>query len=309
MAPVTSIAWTTLYARNREDEGTFQSLFDEELAALVNRTASHLANPDKLVQDIAGSMNGNMMMIPGEAGRMHLLHHGFVCNQPEGFDLVFVQGNLGECFYFKVLPREEATTQIQINTGRRPSTTNCPTLASMRGATTADEFAALEPDGNTILLQKPNHVVIHPVIFLLAKGAPTVHSRQLALTILDGIRIVPEDEADEEETARKEVEALGLELLLGMLWASENDGLTDIQENPTLNHAILALKGKVRNGGGRGVGTPAGDDGERNEGDEVMTASQGIVRELNRMHESRENENSLKQSNLSLLKALGPEQK
>jgi hypothetical protein len=117
MAPVTSLAWTTFYTQNMEDEGTFQSLFDEELATLVSRTVSHLANPDKLIQDIAGSMNGNMMMIPGETGRMHLLHHGFICNHQGGFDLLFVQGNLGECFYFKVLPREEATTQIQTNGG------------------------------------------------------------------------------------------------------------------------------------------------------------------------------------------------
>jgi hypothetical protein len=159
----------------------------------------------------------------------------------------------------------------------------------MKGATTADEFAALEAEGNTILLQKPNHVVIHPAVFLMAKGAPTVHSRELAITILDVIRINPEDAADEEETARKEVEALGLELLLGMLWASENDGLTeirltDIQENPTLNHAIRAIKERVKNGGGGWRGIPTGGVGERNEGDEVMTASQGIARELNRMH-------------------------
>ena len=105
MAPVNSTARTTFYARNRDDGGTFQNLFDEELITLVDRTTSHVENPDKLVQDVAGSMYGNIMMIPGAPGRMHLLHHGFICNKPGGIDLIFAQGNLGDSFYFKVQPR------------------------------------------------------------------------------------------------------------------------------------------------------------------------------------------------------------
>lgn len=291
-------------------------MFEEELDDLVSKTIGYLERPDTFSQAIAGSMYGNMIIVPAEPGKMSIIHHGFLCNKPGGSDLVFVQGNLGDSCYFKVLPREDATAQIKVVNGRRSTTVNCPTLETMRGATTGDEFAALAAQGNVILCQKPNLLLIHPVIFHLANGAPTVRSRELAIDIIDALRVDP-DEDDAEEVAKKHSDATNLELLLGILWASDNGGLTevrmtDVEENPTLNHAIRAIKDKLRNDGRPTANTEREGQDEEPEGDAAAPwaiSSQSIVRELNRMHESRENEISKKESNLSLLKALGPDQK
>ena len=118
MASISPLTWTTFYARNREDAGTFQSLFNTELADLVTRTVSYLDHPETLGQDIAGSMHGNMLIVPAGPGRMNIIHHGFLCNKPGGSDLVFIQGNLGDSCYFKILTREDAAAQIKVVNGR-----------------------------------------------------------------------------------------------------------------------------------------------------------------------------------------------
>ena len=73
-------------------------------------------------------MFGSMMLVPVPPGRMQMLHHGFTCESEEmGFQLVFAQGNLGECCYFKIVPNEDVTEPIKVtNGGRRTMTTNCP---------------------------------------------------------------------------------------------------------------------------------------------------------------------------------------
>jgi hypothetical protein len=45
---------------------------------------------------------------------MNILHHGFVNNTNMGLALIFVQGNLTNCAYFKILPRDEATIQVKV---------------------------------------------------------------------------------------------------------------------------------------------------------------------------------------------------
>ena len=51
----------------------------------------------------------------------------------------------------------------------------------MRGASTGDEFTALAAHGNVIPGKKPNFFLIHPAIFHLATGAPTVQSQDWAI--------------------------------------------------------------------------------------------------------------------------------
>ena len=314
MAPTNNtLTWTTFYARNREDEGAIQDHFDKELSEFMDRrTVSHFENPEKLSQTIGGSAFANVVLVPGAPGRMTLLHHGFTCTTDDGFALIFIQGNLSDCsYYFKVLPRDEATAQIKGGNGRN-GTINCPTLASMREATTADGFAALVTQGNDILRQKPNHIVVPPTIFLLANGENDVRSKDLAIGILDAIRIDPEDD-DEEEVERKEKEAEGMELLLSMLWASENDGLTpvaltDVKGNLALNQMIRTIKAKL---GGNPIRNEGREEPEETTGEAAAWAisSQSIVRELNRMHEARESEKSLKESSKSLLKTMGQDER
>ena len=310
MAPVNALTWTAFYARHREDEGAIQSLFEKETKELVDTTVGHFEDPNKLTQTIAGSAYANVMLVPAQTGHMHVLHHGFGCNTESGFSLIFVQGNLSDCSYFKVLPTKEATDQIKsaMEGRRNNSTINCPLLTTMRNAMTADEFAALEPQGNVILRKKPNHLLIPPVLFLQMDGASDIRSKDLAITIINVLRVDP-DEDDDEEAARKETEAQEFELLLAILWASENNGLTpvpltDIRGNPTLNQVVASIKNKLKIDDDR----TETERGERS--DEAAAwaiSSQSIVQELNRMHEQRETEKSLKAATLSLLKSLGPE--
>ena len=82
------------------------------------RTTTHLNNPGNLTDTICGSAHGNMMLIPGITGQIHLLHHGFPCNTPDGMALVFVQGNLSDSAYFKVIDREIVTEPIKSPTAR-----------------------------------------------------------------------------------------------------------------------------------------------------------------------------------------------
>ena len=115
-----------------------------------------------------------------------------------------------------------------------------------------DEFVYLEAQGNMILRQKPNPIMIHPAVFFIADGAATVRSKELAIAIIENL-CVDLGEDDEEESEKKRKDAVGMELLLATLWASENDGLTavtlsDIEENPTLNQLIRAVKGKLQDG-------------------------------------------------------------
>ena len=309
MAPINTYSWTTFYARNRDDEGAIQTLFDAELQDLVDSTMGHFEAPGKLSDTIAGSGNANPLMVLGDKGVINILHHGFVSNTSEGLALIFVQGNLSDCAYFKILPRDEATTQVKVVHGRRITIANCPTLASMVGAESAEAFAALESAGNVILRQKPNHVMIQPAVFFLANGAATIRSKDLAFSITESVCLDPEEE-DEEEIERKENEAKALELILATLWASENSflikvDLRDIIENPILNHLVRTVKNKLRED------PEPTDPGVGDVGAAAAWAlsSQSIVQELNRMHESREAAKTLKESNMSLLKALGPAQK
>ena len=246
---------------------------------------------------------------------MQMLHHGFTCDTDEsGFQLVFVQGNLSDCCYFKTAPQDKVTKPIRITEGRRTTTTNCPTLASMLTATTKEEFKNLPAQGNGILRQKPNHMMIHPDAFLMMDGKPTFPAADLAITIIGLIRIDP-DEDDEDLVEEKMTAASGAESVLAFLWASEKAALTpvllsDVNENPYLNQTIRNIKEKLGEGGSLANDSRSEDGDERGaRADAWAISSQSIVQELNRMHESRETARDLKEASQSLLKALGPDQK
>ena len=310
MAPVNALTWTAFYARHREDEGAIQSLFEKEISDFAELTISHFEDPNRLAQTIGGSAYANVMLVPAQTGWMNVLHHGFSCNTDSGFALIFIQGNLSDCSYFKVLPTKEATDQIKSSMeGRRNNNTlNCPSLPSMRAAKTADEFAALEAQGNVILRKKPNHILTPPALFLLIEGASEIRAKDLAIDILNAVRVDPEED-DEEDIERKESDAQGWELTLAILWASENNGLTpvpltDIKGNPTLNQVVASIKSKLKIQNERDEDEREGRTGEAAA---WAVSSQSIVQELNRMHENREAEKSLKAATLSLLKTLGPD--
>ena len=136
--------WTDFYQRHKADGGPFQTLSEASAAEHSRRTKSHLNNANKLTETVAGSDYGNMILIPGPEGIMHLIHHGFACNTSTMFVLAFAHGNLGESTTFKLADREAMV---------RPAVTEgiaVPSLESMMGAESPDEFGALEAEGNTI---------------------------------------------------------------------------------------------------------------------------------------------------------------
>ena len=109
MAPMNSLTWTAFYDQHRKDGGAIQSLFDRDVSDFVKMTTSHFQNPNGLAQTIGGSAYANVVVVPGEKWRVNILHHVFTCNTRDGFSLIFIQGNLSDCAYYKVLPPVEAT--------------------------------------------------------------------------------------------------------------------------------------------------------------------------------------------------------
>jgi hypothetical protein len=328
MAATRTITWSTFYARQREDEGIIQNFFSTDLGTLAARTRLHLNSTSAFTDTVTGYSFGNAILVQGDdTGQMRLLHHGFSCLTDDEFSLVFVQGNMSDSSYFKILGRAVAVEEIRSVVARRATTqqTNCPTLASMLATTTEDEFADLPAAGNGILRGHPNHIMINGDIFLMANGAPNLRAKSLALKIIDFLRIVDhDDEREDDETDDEELIAIkteagrGAETLLAMLWASENGGLTPIQlrdvpDNGSLNQIIRNVKIKLSTGSLNGnASTTTGVTGTPGTGAEATAwavSSQSIVQELNRMHESREADRTRKEQNMSLLKTLNPSQK
>lgn len=315
MVPVSPATWLAFYARNREDNGAFQRLSDTDLGTFATRTRTHLNDALHFTESVAGSAHGNMLVVPGPPGKVHLLHHGFTCATADGMVMIFVQGNLSDCCYFKVLARPSAIEQIKVVVNNRSRTTNCPTLADMLGATTADEFKDLPAAGNVILRQHPNHLMINTDIFTMANGASTVSSKSLAFAIINWFRGDPEEPDTEEDIIEAKMEvARGAENLLAMLWASENEGLSqifldDVADDPVLNQLIRGLKEKLEGRTPGTTGTATLDDRSNAQAAAFALSSQSIVTELNRMHEDRNKEQSLRESKTSLLKTMDPVQK
>ena len=246
--PATYGTWTAFYERERNDSGAIQRLFRTKLSRFTTMTENHLDNPVRLLGTIAGSNYGNMLLIPGVTGFMQVLHHGFTHAGELGDepDIVATYGNLSEAA-LKVIPVNATVALLGNNAGRR-SAVDCPTLEDFLGATTADEFVALEPAGNGILKQKPNHILIGPETFRLTRGEKLTPAKDLAIALLDKFKADDEDD-DQVNEARLE-EALEAEFLLAILWASTRGilvpiDLTDPPESAVLNSIHQEIKHKL----------------------------------------------------------------
>jgi hypothetical protein len=82
-----------------------------------------------------------------------------------------------------MLPREDAVAQIKGKAGRTRAgaeTRLYPSLDSMLGAKSAVKFMNLAAEGNSILVDKPNHIMVTPEIFENAQGNKTVDAKNLA---------------------------------------------------------------------------------------------------------------------------------
>jgi hypothetical protein len=168
--------WTDYYERNRNDGGPIQALFDTNAKSLARKAEGNLNDVGRLTNFITGSSYGNMVLVPGRPGTMQLVHHGFACNTREGFTLAFAHENLGDCTAFKTIQRREDL--VAPVAGRADNeeegeerTRSAPTLDSMLGAESANEFAGLEGEGNDILDRLPNHCFITPDTFIKTEGS------------------------------------------------------------------------------------------------------------------------------------------
>lgn len=183
----TPIGWTTFYDRNKRDGGGIQRLFEASLAALSSITTSHFKKPDKLVETIASSTYANMIMVAGDNdGAVHLLHHGFVNATAFGGEasLLFLSENSSEA-PVKSLSHASAVLPIKTGLGRtRGVTIDSPSLGTMLRADSENDFANLRGEGNTILRDKPNHMMIGPSVFSIAEGAQRIQAKTLAFRII-----------------------------------------------------------------------------------------------------------------------------
>ena len=69
--------WVDYYVKNRNDGGPIQTLFNQTLQTVDQRSTEHLGNTNTITETIVGSAFANMMIVPGAAGTMQVLHHGF----------------------------------------------------------------------------------------------------------------------------------------------------------------------------------------------------------------------------------------
>ena len=183
----------------------------------------------------------------------------------------------------------------------------------MLAAGSADEFADLEADGNEIRLKRPNHLLISPQIFVLAEGARTVSSKELAFQITS--RLAFADDDDSVEVEEKETEREWVEELLASLWASEKGllapiTLTDIRETALMNHLIRSVKDKLGRRTTPAVVSPTGDVGGSLISLEPMAASsQNLVSILNRIQDGTDDDKIKKEAEKSIMKVMGPTQR
>ena len=253
MAPPPFGIWTEFYERNKEDNGAIQRLFRTNMTSMAAMTEKHLNNTVRFTETIAGSNYGNMLLVPGVTGFMQVLHHGFAHAGELGGESVIlaVNGNLSEAA-LRTVPKDKVVEQMGSNTGRRSFSIECPSLESLIGVDTAEEFSELEAEGNVILKNKPNHVFIGPDTFFFTKGAKTTRAGTLAMHIADRFREDPDDD-DQVNTARL-AEAKEAELLLAILWASERNllapvSLGDPEESAVVNQIHRVMKEKLEPAG------------------------------------------------------------
>ena len=251
--------WTDFYERNRNDGGPFQALFETNTATLAAKTARNKASIPRLTEAIAGSGNGNMMLVPGTGGMVQVIHHGFATEVDGEFALVFVHGNVDEFATFKVLNRESAVEPIarvlEPEDGvddvgpPRAEARQAPSFLSLIEAENARDFGELLPEGNDVLTDLPNHFLIHPKVFALTMGARSVESKYLAFEIIARIIHHEEEELDYLDEDEPD-EGQDYEGLLAFLWAVANGLLTevrlnDIPETTAMNNMVRKVRAKV----------------------------------------------------------------
>ena len=291
------------------------------MKSLARKAEGNLNNVGGLTDFITGSSYGNMVLVPGRPGTMQLVHHGFACNTKEGFTLAFAHGNLGDCTAFKTIQRgEELVAPVAGRDDNEEEaeerTRSAPTLDSMLGSESANEFAGLEGEGNDILDRLPNHCIITPDTFIKTEGSKQISSKDLAFYLIEKFQNSVEE--DDEISVEKEEEAAGLEGILAMLWASESGILRkvrmdDVTEDPMMSHIIKEVRRRIGDPGTTTTAASAGTTAvgtDRGASMEMMAlSSQSMVALLSKLQEGNNADRQKKESEKSILKTMGPTQR
>lgn len=305
--------WADFYEQNKTDGGPIQALFDTSTKVLAERMEGNLNNVNKLTEFITGSSHGNMILIPGKRGTMQLVHHGFACNTTNGFTLAFAHGNLGDCTAFKTISREEMVAPVAGVDEDGERTLNAPSLESMLGAESPDEFGAIKAEENKVLTKLPNHCFITPEVFIEVRGSKTLSSKNLAYTIIENFQRSVED--NDEISVAMEEEAAGLEYTLAMLWASEKGMLKeilmeDVPEDPMMSHIIKDVRRRLGNAESTVEVNVSGATAAGVASMDMMAlSSQSMVALLSKLQEGTDTDRQRRESEKSILKTMGPTQR
>ena len=212
------------------------------------------------VTTIASSGGTNFLLAPGVKGSVKFLHHGFSTTTTHlggTMILCFLQGNFSSSPFKAICHPSKAVQPIDqgrsTTRGKDTGPTACPTLAAMFAVTDQDKFAALPGDHQEdTLVNRPNHLFIHPRILTKANCPRKGRAKPLAYAIIEQLKNLDvADSTTDQEKAEVKDKMDNLEVLIAFFWVSEQGLLTsvtlsDMEESPHLNHQCELILGKIR---------------------------------------------------------------
>ncbi len=174
----------------------------------------------------------------------------------------------------------------------------------MFGAASADAFAVLPGEVDT-LQGMPNHLFVHPRIFVRVDGSKSVRAKTLAWGVIKQLTEELAAATTEGERADIAEEQDNVEVLLAFLWASERGllspvTLNDIEESPHLNRQCELIVEKIRTP----VNSQAGNFLDPTAG--LAVATQNMILSNQQMEATRIRERQEDKSAKSLIRNLSP---
>ena len=146
-----------------------------EVSVLSAVSQSHLDKPDRFRSTIGALSPTTMIIVPNGNKVVSILHCGSLYSRGLGTEpkSIFIAGNR-ELLPIKMLDVDEAVLAIGAgnSAATRPRSIDTPLIKSFFGIESNEDFQALKPtDKHQSLKDRPNHLLIHPRVFKLAKVA------------------------------------------------------------------------------------------------------------------------------------------
>lgn len=264
-----STTWLQYYADLAGKAGTnpVKTAVLTENAIFTDVSKRHLDKPDRFRSTISGNAPASIIIIPVGGGKAQILHHGTLFAKGIGMDplALFVTGNRASA-PIKIVDVEEACQAIGggLSASTRAKPINTPTSAQFYDDTLSPAtFKALKAtDKNNPLVDRPNHLLIHPRIFEIAEGAQSVTADELAWKIIESVNFAASDTA--EEIAEFEKQKDDHYVLLAYLWMIAKDlgksvTITDVGDaDDALDNKCVSIRAQITGGGGSNTGGGGG---------------------------------------------------